>query len=289
MKKTPSITTARSLTVTAAGVLIAAAGASSAATLLDDKFLDGNSTNGTNAGETDAEWFTNKTMVPGTISIVSNSVTGPDEGSADSALRFAAGNGVNFRGILANFTSTTIGLNDRLTLSFDFRYTAAPAGNDTGLRIGLFNSNGTVVTGNASTDDDNDFGYLARFSTNANGTSDLRDVPFGDGQDAGNAIIPTTSNTIGAFGTTSRALRFELTGVAGGIQLDSYFDNSLIATATDTAAAYTTFDNLRIGQGGISDTFEIDNVLVATSVIPEPSVALLGALGMLGLLRRRRN
>ncbi len=288
MKKIPLITTARSLTVTAAGVFISAASASSAATLLDDKFLDGNFTNGSDAGETDAEWFTNKSNTPGTVTIVSNSVTGPDEGSDDSALSFAAGT-ANFRGILANFTSTTIGLNDRVTLSFDFRYIAAPTANDSGLRIGLFNSNGTVVTGNASTADDDDFGYLARFSTNSNGTSDLRDVPTGDAQSAGDLIGGTTSNTIGAFGTTSRALRFELTGVAGGIQLDSYFDNSLIATATDTDAAYTTFDNLRIGQGGISDTFEIDNVLVETSVVPEPSVALLGALGLLGLLRRRRN
>ncbi len=289
MKKLSLITTARSLTVTAAGVLIAAAGASNAATLLDDKFLDGNSTNGSDAGETDAEWFTNKSNSPGTISIVSNSVTGPDEGSDDSALRFTPDTDANFRGILANFTSTTIGLNDRLTLSFDFRYPTAPGGNDTGLRIGLFNSNGTVVNSNAATADDNDFGYLARFSTNANGTSDVKDVPNGDSQSAGFDIVGATSNTIGAFGTTSRALRFELTGVAGGVQLDSYFDNSLIATATDTDAAYTTFDNLRIGQGGLDDTFEIDNVLVVTSVIPEPSVALLGALGMLGLLRRRRN
>jgi hypothetical protein len=38
-----------------------------------------------------------------------------------------------------------------------------------------------------------------------------------------------------------------------------------------------------------SATNRIDNISVTGAVVPEPSVALLGALGALGILRRRRN
>jgi MYXO-CTERM domain-containing protein len=36
-------------------------------------------------------------------------------------------------------------------------------------------------------------------------------------------------------------------------------------------------------------TNRIDNISVTSAVVPEPSAALLGALGALGILRRRRN
>jgi MYXO-CTERM domain-containing protein len=46
--------------------------------------------------------------------------------------------------------------------------------------------------------------------------------------------------------------------------------------------------NLRQGAAGNAPTVVIDSLSVATEAIPEPSAALLGALGALGLLRRRR-
>ena len=35
-------------------------------------------------------------------------------------------------------------------------------------------------------------------------------------------------------------------------------------------------------------TVRMDNVVINGTLVPEPSAALLGALGMIGLLRRRR-
>lgn len=274
-----------------ASILNASTGASSAATLINDKFIDGSFTNGADAA--DAAWFAIADSIAGTISIVSNTTTGPNEGVADSALSFNASNG--FRAILANFSSTTLAVNDRISFSFDFRYTSNPPSiattSDSTLRFGIFDSNGTVVSTTPSSADNDDFGYLARFSTNNNAASSLTKVPSGDASTAGTAVTASISNTIPVFGTTSHALRLDLTRVAGGgIQIDSYFDGSLITSATDTSTPYSSFDNIRIGQNSSTTEFQIDNVLVETSVIPEPSsVALLGLASLVLCLQRRRS
>ncbi|TAG11264.1 MAG: PEP-CTERM sorting domain-containing protein [Verrucomicrobia bacterium] len=65
--------------------------------------------------------------------------------------------------------------------------------------------------------------------------------------------------------------------------------NYIPATAwVGTAAEPTSIGtvNLRQGTAATAPTLRIDNLLV--TAIPEPSTALLGAVGLLGLLRRRR-
>lgn len=57
------------------------------------------------------------------------------------------------------------------------------------------------------------------------------------------------------------------------------------ATLTGTDAASISSIRLRQGSATAAPTVTIDNLSVA---IPEPSVALIGGLGLLGLLRRRR-
>ena len=232
-----------------------------------------------------------RTSSPGTISIASDSTTGPNEGSNDNALNFdpSAGN-LTFRAILGNFTSTTLGVGDRISLTFDFRFTSAPSLQRSLLRIGLFNSNGTIVNSDATTVDNDDFGYLSRFSSDSDTASDLTKVPSGDTSTAGTPLTEIANNAIGAFGTTSHAIRFDITNTATGTLVESYFDGGLISSATDLTAnsPYVTFDNIRIGQGSGSTPFRIDNVGVETFVVPEPSSLALTALGALALVLRRR-
>lgn len=64
---------------------------------------------------------------------------------------------------------------------------------------------------------------------------------------------------------------------------------------TTSFAANATFDNIRLRHGGGGDGWTFSNILIADSgtapgffAIPEPSSALLGALGLLATLRRRR-
>ena len=64
--------------------------------------------------------------------------------------------------------------------------------------------------------------------------------------------------------------------------------NGISLSYTDTSALVTDFDHLAIGFGSSwTGTKYIDDVIV--TFVPEPSSALLGGLGLLALLRRRRN
>lgn len=47
------------------------------------------------------------------------------------------------------------------------------------------------------------------------------------------------------------------------------------------------FEGKNAGGGGVHYSY-IDNVVITSDAVPEPSVALLGGLGLVGLLRRRR-
>lgn len=61
----------------------------------------------------------------------------------------------------------------------------------------------------------------------------------------------------------------------------------LTISGTDPTGSLSTI-NLRQGATASAPTLTIDNVSVSGDLIPEPSVMLLGALGVLGILRRRR-
>lgn len=94
---------------------------------------------------------------------------------------------------------------------------------------------------------------------------------------------------------TTHAIELRITGLADGnawdglgdAQIDVYADGSLFYTYTKTGGYTDNFITLQgegdTGSFGIS---EFDNFQVA--VIPEPGTALLGGLGLLALMRRRR-
>ncbi len=78
-------------------------------------------------------------------------------------------------------------------------------------------------------------------------------------------------------------------GANGNIELSYYLDGGLILQTTDSSVSpFSTFDEIALRKRNNNNAFYIDNVVLQTVVIPEPSVALLGAFGALALLRRRR-
>lgn len=73
--------------------------------------------------------------------------------------------------------------------------------------------------------------------------------------------------------------------LASGIFNLSY-DNSLPALAGDTIALRITSVSADLGSNSWQRTAMVDNI--AVTAVPEPAAVLLGSIGLLGLLRRRR-
>ena len=118
-------------------------------------------------------------------------------------------------------------------------------------------------------------------------------------------------------GITSYDLKYALTGLvdvtnptpevvgtvkdfAGGLST-TVFDDQAISTSTAFTRITLNLSGLtgnavnnrgtvaiRFDDWEANDALSIDNFLVTGTAVPEPSIALLGALGLLGALRRRR-
>jgi MYXO-CTERM domain-containing protein len=105
-------------------------------------------------------------------------------------------------------------------------------------------------------------------------------------------------------GTSNITLTFDYVGIVTSSPLNvAIYDGASFATVLGTAT-YTAGDygsksitvnnvaaatDIRIGfWQGTSGNAGLDNVAVSVTPVPEPSAALLGGLGMLCLLRRRR-
>ncbi len=241
----------------------------------------------------------------GTFSIQGDTTTGPAEGmpaANDNSLQLAPGASV--RAYLTQFpvqNLTTTG--DKLTLSFDFRFTTTQAittaGDVSGVRFGLFESIGTATVNNGSGNDDNDRGYRGGFAVDGPLTGNTSVLGYESGTD-GSILSGTdfsaTSNgatTITAFGTTSHNIALSLERTATGLTLRSFYDGTQMQSQEilSTAVGFrTTFNELAIGIGTYNTTgrtFRVDNIDV--DLVPEPSAAfLLATSGILCLIRRRR-
>jgi hypothetical protein len=73
---------------------------------------------------------------------------------------------------------------------------------------------------------------------------------------------------------------------------ESYFNNSTITTISNSSLGLSGLTTATISIQGWNSTgssaLQLDNLVLTGSVIPEPSTTLLGGLGLLALLRRRR-
>jgi hypothetical protein len=91
-------------------------------------------------------------------------------------------------------------------------------------------------------------------------------------------------------GTATHSALYTITrNPDGSLSLSASIDGGSPATGTTGTSPHTyTFNQIGIGGGNANNSYSIDNVLI--EVIPEPSAALLTALGALALagVRRRR-
>lgn len=252
----------------------------SAAVLVDDKFIDGGFSDGTDAKDLNWQLYTTGP----TLSIVSNNVTGPDEGANDNALNLNnAGQG--FRGIYGTTTNTALGVGNSLTLSYDFKLASAPGNTAAIVRFGLYNSGGT----NPATDDK---GYFARLSSGT-GTPTVEawketgtDVVL-SGADT-SVIAGGSGSGFVAISASSVNLTLILTRVTlTSIKIDILENSTPIWSVTDSSSIFSSFDTIALGTGTNTIQFTYDNISLV-SVVPEPSSIGFASLALGGCLVRRR-
>lgn len=244
--------------------LLALAGANyaCAAVLVNDQFIDGGVSNGTDA--LDAAWSTlgNTTLTVGAFNSTDNTSNAL---RIDSTATFS-GNG----GAFTNATPLAIG--ESITLSFDFRITNTPGNNSAGLRFGLSSSSNT---------------YAFTFGTGTTTGTGL--AQFGSNTVGGTNTIYTTTGTPFAI-NDALSHTFSLTLTRDDSDSLSFLgsvDANTVSAVTSNSISNFTFNNIILGQGNTTNDFNIDNVNV--SVIPEPSTALLVGLAGLGLVAFKRS
>jgi PEP-CTERM motif len=145
----------------------------------------------------------------------------------------------------------------------------------------------------------NDGEFFVTFSTaglqNINVSFDLRGNALGGiaSYDLKYSLVPLVdvTNPIDVIGTikdfdmgiSNSLLNNQLVGNPLGLTRFSFDLSTLTSGAVDNQG----FVAIRLDDFQANDALSIDNLLI-TGVVPEPSTALLGGLGLLGLLRRKR-
>lgn len=192
--------------------------------------------------------------------------------------------------IVGSFPEATLGVGDVMVLTGSFLITGNTGTiNGSQIRWGMFDAPATPSTGNGS-------GYVGVWASasstisTANGSTGN---PF-----SGSASSPIVTETGGlpAFGTTYDFFlsinRVDATQISvsgslsnGGIDLISWPE-----TTGPASPASFTYDSVGFLIGGTTNATQAaySNVDVTVTSIPEPSTFLMGVLGFLGLIRRRR-
>ncbi len=179
-------------------------------------------------------------------------------------LRFGAAGGYNWAAGANAATILTAG-GFSVTFNYDTAGHPGDATNWMGVRVGSGGENSAINGGDVA------FGALAR------GDGRIETWDNGSSGNFGTATTeaPRTARFDYAFTSWNAGTTVTYTGIIDGITI-----------ATDTFT-WNASDNMRIVFAGSDSGTTVDNIVVST-LIPEPSSALLGGLGVLALLRRRR-
>lgn len=263
--------------------LCAALPPASAATIVSDSFDDGGRTNGTDP--LDIPWFTNSSTQSLTV-----------EGNQ---LRITPT--IASQGVIGSMPSgVTLAVGEYIELSFSFRYGAnAPNSATNGIRFGLYNDMGQTMTADAANRDDanagiNSPGYYANISTGSPATiTNAFYREFGTtngiltGDDRSSAVGSNAVNR-GLDDTDLHTVVMRITATAAGVTLTGSLDGTTFASGNASApnADYLTFNQIAFSSNVTNTSLFIDDVTVI--YVPEPTAALLGGLGMLAFIGRRR-
>jgi len=205
-----------------------------------------------------------------------------------------------FVGSFSGFTLTNVG--DSITLTYQVRQLSQGGG---GLIGGLYNDNGTPTTADNDNSADDDFGYHVNIGTPGganNGSTPLLKETSSTGRPTQGTrfnITPTLSTgfAFGAGGFHDVTMVIEKTAATEATVSVSWSGdtngNTIVGIddGSQGGGAFFTFNEVMFASGS-SNNWQVDNVVVTTNTIPEPStyaaIMALGALGVLLIRRRRR-
>jgi hypothetical protein len=249
------------------------AGASNAAVIFTDTFDSGT-----------GNWY--KARTSGTLS------------NSSGKLSWAEG-GSNMDEVIGrSFTQQSLAVGETIRLTFDFTWTSS--GGDI-LRAGLYDVTNAIAADNWA--GSNAIGAWDGYYTFVRDANSSGNVARSDAAGSASGTVgPTNAGTTITVGSNTTNFdindnstvtyqgMFEINYVSAG-QMTTLFTLTEGATTRfsvsgSTSTIYDTFDTVVFKTGANGPTSSFDNVSV--EFIPEPSAALLGALGALVLLRRKR-
>jgi hypothetical protein len=197
--------------------------------------------------------------------------------------------------------SVTIALGETLAFSgtLNLQTTITDTSGTIQLRAGLYNTN-------SSANSNGWLGYMLANATSSGTGSILERANPNSGayySGTGSATISALPSTNGGVTLASRNLTaglydfsLSLKRVASGMEItsslvrqsDSVDFAELSTPFLDTTPQTFTYDRIGFLAGGGLDADQVTLSNISLTLIPEPSAALLGGIGMLALLRRRR-
>jgi len=301
------------------------AGACQAAIIGQDNFSDGDRTvadnSAANGNGPGLVWYalTNEDSSVSALTIETDDDS-PGIGGGNS-LNIRPNSSSGNRPVATTFSPTTLGaaVGDKLTASMDIRFISGVSIEDSedssnlSFRVGLYNSNGTPITADNQRFDlesgtGNDFGYFARIPVgdpaNTGGTDarlsketgvasgSSEDPLFGQDNSSGTGDDVTELGQTSSFAGTiadfeAHTIVLSLERTAAGVLTSIQVDGGLPFTAEDTLSPFETFDTFAMTNMRITTEWRIDNVVVESVQIPEPTTALVLAAGTTSLLVRR--
>lgn len=198
-------------------------------------------------------------------------------------------------GILSILTLLATGASASVIAAYDFN-TASDTEGWTATSTSGFTAVGGSLVGTATGNDPQLLNNPVSITVGVGGTWDtvvfrVRELDSASGFYIGSAGAPAF-NTVGlVIQVNSLVISTGFTSVASG-------DDFYTVTTNISSLAATTITNIRVDPvgGALSNSgsetngnsYEVDFIQINGTAVPEPSAALLGGLGMIALLRRRR-
>jgi hypothetical protein len=251
-------------------------------TIVDDGFSDGLRTDGSDAK--DVNWWIIEASSGGTTPLLSivDDTAGIGSGKALHVENAGANSQLSStKAIVAPFSQCNLeAVGDRLVLRFDFRFVQIFAGDPlNAFRFGLYNSNGSPVTGDRQAASYNDSGYTATVTYGGTGGNAFFTKEGGSPtttlfeEDIVQMGSPIATGFSVGVTPVKRTAIFTLTRTAAGVALTAQILNEsgailLSGTREDTITPVTSVNQIVVGTERMEADYRIDNVKVDLTRAP---------------------